>query len=212
MKYVQVLGAVVCTFAIQLPASAAQIVLTQSVSGSDTASVSNLNPATFLSDPFSFAQFDPATGTLTSAQLQWDFTTSATVTPPAPVPNGDPNPFMSGAVTFAFHGGSVGGSFTDETTVQNFFFFGPDGSASLALGPLIGTGTFTVGSLEGVLDLASPSLFPVGVAGSFTGTLNLTYVFDPVRNPQVPEPTTLLLLASGLGTASAARRRRRCIR
>lgn len=210
MKFLRILAAAfVFTFATQMPVFAATILLTQSVSGSDSGSVSNLSPATYLSEAFSFSQFDPAIGNLTSAQLQWNFSTSAIVTPPAPVPDGSPNPFMSGAVQFMFRGVSVGGSFFDVTTVQTFNFTGPDGSASLALAPLIGPGTFTAGTLEGILDLASPSLFPVGVLGSFTGTLNLTYVYDPIREQSVPEPATLVLLASGLATASAARRRRR---
>jgi hypothetical protein len=201
-------AAIACVFAAPLTASAAQIILTQNVSGSGTGSASNLNPTTFLSDSFLFNQFDPAFGNLTSAQLEWDFATSATVTPPAPVPNGSPNPFMSGTVQFTFLGDSVSGSFTNATTVQNFIFTGPDGSMSLALAPLIGTGTFTAGTLAGILDLASPTLFPVGVSGQYLGTLELTYVFEPVRN-QVPEPATLLLMGGGLATATAARRRQR---
>jgi hypothetical protein len=210
MKSLRILAAaIVCTLAGQTAASAAQIVLSQTVSDTDTASVSNLTAFTFLSDPFSFAQFDPATGTLTSAQLSWDFTTSATVTPRDPIPNVIDNPFMSGTVSYTFNGTSVSSSFNNVTTVQNLTFTGPDGSVSLALAPVIGTGTFSAGTLEGILDLASPSLFPVGLSSSYTGTLSLTYQFEPIDGRAVPEPTSMVLLGSGLITAAARARRAR---
>lgn len=203
------LAALVCTFATQMPLSAAQILLTQNVNGSGTASVSNLSPVVFISDAITFNQFDPALGTLTSAMLNWDFDSAAIVTPPAPVPNGSPNPFTSGDVAFVFRSSSVSGSFSNATTVEHFSFAGPDGSASLALGPLIGNGTFTAGTIQAILDLASPTLFPVGVSGDYRGSANLTYVYEPIRGQDAPEPATLLLLASGLTAATAAPRRRR---
>jgi hypothetical protein len=196
-----------CTVASQMSAAAAQIVLTSTVSGSDTGSATNNNPLTYLSDSFFFNQFDPTLGTLTSAVLQWDFSTSAVVTPPEPVPQGSPDPFTSGSVSFTFLSSSVGGNFFNITSPVTFNFTGPDGSTSLSSALVTGTGTFLAGTLEGILDLGPPTLYPTGVSGSYNGTLTLTYTYTPATPTRVPEPASLLMMGGGF-VATLARRRR----
>ena len=139
----------------------------------------------------SFAQFDPALGTLTSVdvQIQGTVTYNGTTSTSVRVVPGGLFTEWSDLLTTVF------GDATTTINLEN-----PDQDAA-DLARFTGTGNL----IPNLAFTAAP-----GVHASFTvdSTLTITYNYTPAPPPEVPEPGTLGLLASGcVGIGYRLRRR-----
>lgn len=180
------------------------------------------------SDPLTFNTFNTSAGTLQSVKLI--LTEGGTVT--SSVWNFSPTPSTYSNVTTT---GNVSISGPDSTTLTAGFTTLPasgtitttatptvvgtmsgSASASATAGSLLayestGAGTFLINAVSSITTTGTSNTGLVGFFGSghLNGTVEVDYTYTPSTSSPVPEPSSLGLIAVGLGGLLTARRFRR---